>query len=232
MCIYCGTNNYRKIYENHIGSIPRDQYGRTYDIHHIDGDRSNNTPENLVALTIQEHYDLHEKQSDWYACWKLAGKMKKTPVETSEMARLAALQQIKDGKNKFVGESGSLLSKEVQQRQIEAGTHCLLSGNIQRAYHKTALADGSHQSQVTWSCVNCGLSGKSKSNYTRHKKFCLSESRNAGQSFCWENIKSGERICLTGHEFIKKFEAAASSVYRLIRGISNSKSVSGWRIVE
>jgi len=231
MCIYCNTDNYRKIYENHIGPIPREPDGRTYDIHHIDGDRSNNTPENLVALTIQEHYDLHKKQSDWYACWKLAGKMKNTPQEASHMARLAALEQIKNGKNKFAGEAGSLLSREVQRRQIEAGTHCLLSGDIQRAYHKTALADGSHHSQVAWTCMNCGLSGKSKSNHTRHKKICLTESRNAGQYFFWKNIKSGEIIYLNGHQFIEKFDAHASSVYRLIRGKSNSKSVSGWTLM-
>lgn len=31
MCIYCGTSNYRKIYENHHGLIPIDNSGRTYD---------------------------------------------------------------------------------------------------------------------------------------------------------------------------------------------------------
>lgn len=31
MCIYCGTNKYRKIYENHNGPIQREDNGRAYE---------------------------------------------------------------------------------------------------------------------------------------------------------------------------------------------------------
>jgi N-acetylglutamate synthase/N-acetylornithine aminotransferase len=68
MCIYCNTTNYRKIYENHHGPILKDEEGRTYEIHHIDGDHSNNDPVNLTALTLQEHYNIHYSQGDYYAC--------------------------------------------------------------------------------------------------------------------------------------------------------------------
>lgn len=64
MCIYCGTTKYRKIYENHVGSIPKDESGRTYDIHHVDGNRENNDPINLIAVSILEHYDIHQTQGD------------------------------------------------------------------------------------------------------------------------------------------------------------------------
>jgi hypothetical protein len=50
---------FRKIYEDYFGPIPKDSDGRSYDIHHIDGDHSNNHPSNLKAVTIQEHYDIH-----------------------------------------------------------------------------------------------------------------------------------------------------------------------------
>jgi len=36
MCIYCNTTNYRKIYENHLGTIPKDHEGRSYEIHQLD----------------------------------------------------------------------------------------------------------------------------------------------------------------------------------------------------
>ena len=68
MCIYCATDNYRKIYETHYGPIPIDEEGRTFDIHHIDGNHSNNSPQNLKAVTIKEHYDIHYLQEDWSAC--------------------------------------------------------------------------------------------------------------------------------------------------------------------
>ena len=64
MCIYCGTKHYRKIYQNHVGPIPKDETGRTYEIHHIDGDRENNDPNNLLCVSIKEHYDIHETQGD------------------------------------------------------------------------------------------------------------------------------------------------------------------------
>ena len=68
MCIYCNTTNYRKIYENHYGPIPKEENGRSYEIHHLDGNHHNNDPKNLKAVRIQEHYDIHYSQGDWSAC--------------------------------------------------------------------------------------------------------------------------------------------------------------------
>lgn len=56
---------YRKIYEQTFGPIPVDSSGRTYEIHHIDGNHLNNDIENLKAMTIQEHYDIHNAQGDF-----------------------------------------------------------------------------------------------------------------------------------------------------------------------
>jgi hypothetical protein len=55
---------YRRIYEQVYGPIPVDADGRSFEIHHIDGNRSNNDISNLVALSIQEHYDVHWQQGD------------------------------------------------------------------------------------------------------------------------------------------------------------------------
>ena len=46
MNIYSETN-YRKIYEQHYGPIPKDTDGRSYEIHHIDGNHNNNDINNL-----------------------------------------------------------------------------------------------------------------------------------------------------------------------------------------
>ena len=63
MCKFCGTANYRKIYENHYGAIGTDENGRTLDVHHIDGDHENNAPENLKALCQRCHnaYDAKHR---------------------------------------------------------------------------------------------------------------------------------------------------------------------------
>ncbi len=54
--------NYRKIWEEAHGPIPKDENGVTYDIHHIDGNRKNNNISNLIALSIEDHYKIHLQQ--------------------------------------------------------------------------------------------------------------------------------------------------------------------------
>lgn len=77
---------YRRIYEQHHGKIQKDEEGRTYEIHHKDGDDSNNDPSNLVALSIKDHYDLHYSQGDWAACLAMSERMSLTVEEKSYLA--------------------------------------------------------------------------------------------------------------------------------------------------
>lgn len=67
--------NYRKIWEEKYGKIPNDDEGRPYEIHHVDGNKNNNAIENLVCVTIKEHYDIHYKQQDYGACVMIAKRM-------------------------------------------------------------------------------------------------------------------------------------------------------------
>jgi len=94
---------YRVIYEQHHGPIPKDETGRTYEIHHIDGNNKNNDISNLKALTIQEHYDIHYKQGDWGACSKIAARMKLSPevlsASASEFTRKNNIRLAKEGKH-------------------------------------------------------------------------------------------------------------------------------------
>ena len=85
MTIY-NNRGYRKIYEDNFGSIPVDSTGRTYDIHHLNGDHSDSDILNLKCVTIQEHYDIHYSQGDWGACNAIALRMGKTPEELSILA--------------------------------------------------------------------------------------------------------------------------------------------------
>jgi hypothetical protein len=118
MCIYCGTNKYRKIYENHYGPIPKDDDGRSYHIHHIDGVHSNNDPSNLLALSIQDHYDIHYSQGDLYACILLGKIIGIDPLILRE------------------------LNKEQNNRRVLDGTHHLLSGDIQRKSSRKRASEG------------------------------------------------------------------------------------------
>lgn len=116
--------NYRKIYEQHYGPIPYDQDGRRYEIHHKDGNHNHNDPSNLQAVTIQEHYDIHYAQQDWAACLMIARRMKLSPGELSELARKNTIRK--------------------NQRELAAGTHNFLGGEIQRQWNRSAVAAGTH----------------------------------------------------------------------------------------
>jgi len=71
--------NYRKIWIDHHGNIPKDEFGRTYEIHHKDGNHKNNKIENLECITIQEHYQNHYENGDYGACVMIAKRMEMPP---------------------------------------------------------------------------------------------------------------------------------------------------------
>lgn len=55
--------HYRKIWElHHNKKIPEG-----YEIHHIDGDNSNNDLSNLLCVSLDEHLEIHTQQKDWGA---------------------------------------------------------------------------------------------------------------------------------------------------------------------
>lgn len=77
--------NYRKIWEENFGEIPKDDEGRSYEIHHKDGNRENNNINNLSCLSIQEHYNIHYKQGDYGACVMIAKRMSLPPEHLSNI---------------------------------------------------------------------------------------------------------------------------------------------------
>jgi hypothetical protein len=67
--------NYRKIWEDHYGPIPKDENDVTYDIHHIDGNRKNNCISNLKAVSLLEHWQIHYYQEEYSAANRIADRM-------------------------------------------------------------------------------------------------------------------------------------------------------------
>ena len=79
--------NYRKIWESVNGPIPRDESGFSYEIHHIDGNRKNNSIENLLCLSIKDHLQLHLDQEDWGAAALIARRLRLGPQYISDIQR-------------------------------------------------------------------------------------------------------------------------------------------------
>lgn len=95
---------YRKIWESVNGEIPKDDSGRSYEIHHIDGNHTNNEISNLKLVTIEEHYHIHFMQCDYAACHMIAKRMAKTPEELSKT--ISELNKLRVGSlNPFYGKT-------------------------------------------------------------------------------------------------------------------------------
>jgi hypothetical protein len=115
---------YRRLYRKIHGEIPIDEDGRSFDIHHMDGNKENNSPENLVALSIKDHYQIHYDQGDWGSCWSISLRMSISPEEKSEISRRIALKRVEDGTNPFLdGER----ARRVQLEKVKDGTHHFLN---------------------------------------------------------------------------------------------------------
>lgn len=169
MCIYCTTSNYRKIYENHHGPIPKDDQGRTYEIHHIDGDHCNNDPSNLQCVSIDEHFEIHKEQENWGACRAIANRREHSQEELSILAKLAVRQQISNGKNRF---TDAQWNRQNQLRRIKDKTHNFLVDNPARKNNYARLKRGVHPTQLIVTCPHCGLSGGKTGMMTSHFDRC------------------------------------------------------------
>ena len=80
--------NYRRVWEIANGPIPRDEKERPYEIHHVDGNRANNSLENLKCIPIEEHYKIHKEQKDYQAAWRIANRMGLSEEEIKQLAKL------------------------------------------------------------------------------------------------------------------------------------------------
>jgi hypothetical protein len=136
MCIYCGTSNYRKIYINHHGLIPKDEDNRSFDIHHIDSNHKNNEPNNLIAISIKEHYNIHYNKGEYGAALMIKARMKATP---EELSRLGSLEQQKRVKNK----THNMLGGQIQRKRVERKTHNFLGSK----HNYNQLKNGTHVTQ-------------------------------------------------------------------------------------
>lgn len=91
--------DYRKLWETKKGPIPKDSQGRTFEIHHKDGNRLNNNIENLQCISIEEHYKIHLDQGDYSASAAIAVRLNLSVEEIRELNSQA-------GKKAFKNKSG------------------------------------------------------------------------------------------------------------------------------
>lgn len=165
--------NYRKIWQEANGSIPIDEQGRSYEIHHIDGNRNNNELSNLVCISIKEHYEIHKRQGDEAAChaigvrmqnsvytgWKHSQKAK----EKMRMAKLGTTRQshTEETKEKISkAKKGKKLSEESRRKLIESK---LANGSLNHSEDTKQKMSEAKKGRVYWN------NGRKASLETRQK---------------------------------------------------------------
>jgi hypothetical protein len=115
--------HYRKIWEKHNGPIPRDNEGRSYEIHHLNGDRKDNNLDNLVCITAEEHYRIHLNQGDYAAAFRIAQRMEIDPEIKSELMSKANKQRLKKGEHPFIDTDVRKKAQKTIQNRVNNQIH-------------------------------------------------------------------------------------------------------------
>jgi hypothetical protein len=129
--------NYRKLYEQHFGPIPKDSHGRSLEIHHRDGDHNNNNLDNLQLVTIEEHYQIHFDQGDYGACLIMSHRMHLSPEQKSLLAKQCQDRIVKEGRHHWQG-------PDHNRDLVARGIHPFLDRNAARDRNLKRISEGTH----------------------------------------------------------------------------------------
>ena len=79
--------HYRTIWIRAFGKIPKDEHGRSYEIHHINGNHKDDRLENLECIPAQLHFERHLELGDPFGAMLIARRLGKSPKELSDIQR-------------------------------------------------------------------------------------------------------------------------------------------------
>ena len=152
--------NYRQIWQQTNGPIPVDQHGRSYEIHHLDGNRSNNELSNLTCISIEEHYRIHERQGDGAACHAIRVRMhndaqtgwkhSQEAREKMSKAKLGTTRQPHTDETKekmSKAKKGKKLSEDSKRRLVESKR---ANGSLNHSEEAKQKMSEAKKGKVTW----------------------------------------------------------------------------------
>lgn len=130
--------NYRKIWEEANGSIPVDEFGIPYEIHHIDGNHANNDIKNLACISITDHFNVHYRQGDFLAALLIVTRInnnlngKYDKILISEISKRSNRARINAGTHNFLNKKHRDNNKQIQQNLYATGKHHFCTGQSER----------------------------------------------------------------------------------------------------
>lgn len=185
-----------KVWKANNGIIPKDEMGRSYEIHHIDGNPKNNSIDNLMCLSISDHYEIHKKQEDWVGAFMIARRMDQKPHEISDIARHGTLERIAAGTHNFQDPNfprsfdhnkGFVVALDlrteslvrVSKKDFDLYSH-YVGSNFKRK-HKNVHMNRGHNKGKTWlqknketpkKCIYCNFEGRASHISRYHNERC------------------------------------------------------------
>ncbi len=158
--------HYRKIWKKHFGEIPIDENGRSYEIHHIDGNTKNNNISNLMCISIQEHYNIHYNQGDYGAAFRIAQRLKLDPIVKSELMSKSNIKRLKEGTHTFQNKKVRDSINSTMQKLIQEGKHPFQNPDIikkavkvkQNKYNHEQLSEQTKKGWIKWKQSNPDVS--------------------------------------------------------------------------
>lgn len=168
--------SYRKIYEEANGCV----LGDGIEIHHIDGNHANNDPSNLMAVTIEEHLDIHYRQRDWGAVHAILLRMAHNPEAIRDAASQAQKDRLNKGTHNFqkmTKERRSEISRKVGHKtaQLKIGLHAINADPVR-------AKENARQAGLKSAEKKAGFHDPAKSGSQYVKGTCW-----------WTNTETGER---------------------------------------
>jgi NUMOD3 motif. len=179
---------HRKIWHEQYGDIPVDEFGITYEIHHINGDHNDNRIENLKCVSIIDHYNIHASQGDWYACTAILQRLKRkldsidgiidTTVLKGEMHPMYGKNHSEETKRKISenhhdvsGENNPMYGKKHSDESKEKMSN-KLKGNGKGVPKSAETRRKMSESVRLLTCPHCGKSAKGNSMKRWHFDNC------------------------------------------------------------
>jgi hypothetical protein len=170
-----------------------------------------------VAVTIQEHYDIHFSQGDYGACTLMGKKMNLSPQEISTLASINNELRIKNGTHNLLGENNP------SHKRVRDGTFHLLGPTV----NKQRLLCGTHPSQIKISCLICKKEVDVANFSKYHGDKCGIFEGKDKVIYTWYNKSSTQTVYMTRRDFRIFSGAHDSNISMIVK--YRHRTTKGWQ---